>query len=71
MEHLKSFASDMGGTQTFEAIKATIEQRFSDLPLEVILLTDGDIWSQDQLFKYVNEQVEVSKGRIRVFTLVS
>jgi hypothetical protein len=59
----------MGGTETFKAIKATIERRFTDLPLEIILLTDGDIWQQEELFAYVNQQVAKTKGNIRVFPL--
>ncbi|PVH79282.1 hypothetical protein DL98DRAFT_420708 [Cadophora sp. DSE1049] len=67
--HVQTFRADMGGTQTFGAIKATIEGRWSDLPLEVILLTDGDIQSQNHLFDYVNKQVDESKGKIRIFPL--
>ena len=67
--HVQAFGADMGGTQTFGAIKGTIERRWSDIPLEIILLTDGDIQSQNELFDYVNKQVEESKGKIRVFPL--
>ncbi|KAH8600976.1 von Willebrand factor type A domain-containing protein [Bisporella sp. PMI_857] len=69
LKHIESFSANMGGTETYNAIKATIEQRFGDIPLEVILLTDGDIWNQESLFSYVNEQVAESKGEIRIFTL--
>lgn len=37
--------------------------------LEVILLTDGDIWNQELLFRYINSQVTDSGGKIRVFPL--
>ncbi|MCJ1472234.1 hypothetical protein MMC13_000881 [Lambiella insularis] len=67
--HVQTFSADMGGTQTFAAIKATIDQRFKDIPLEIMLLTDGDIWQQEQLFTYLNEEVEKSQGAIRVFPL--
>ncbi|MCJ1284389.1 hypothetical protein MMC26_003720 [Xylographa opegraphella] len=67
--HLERFAADMGGTETFAAIMATIKRRFRDIPLEIILLTDGDIWQQEDLFTYLNEEVEKSKGGIRVFPL--
>ena len=33
------------------------------------LLTDGDIWRQEELFTYINEQVKESGGKIRVFPL--
>ena len=69
ISHLEGFDANMGGTETFSAMKATIERRFKDIPLEIILLTDGDIWQQADLFKYLNEEVEKSKGDIRVFPL--
>ena len=69
MAHLNTFDANMGGTETHAAIKATIERRFKDIPLEVIVLTDGDIWNQESLFSYINEQVDSAKGNIRVFTL--
>jgi hypothetical protein len=59
----------MGGTETYGAIKATVDRRFHDIPLEIMLLTDGDIWQQGTLFDYVNQQVEQTKGKIRVFPL--
>ena len=67
--HLTTFSANMGGTETFAAVKATIDRRYGDIPLEVILLTDGDIWAQEVFFKYLNEQTESSKGQIRVFPL--
>lgn len=69
IDHISTFDSNYGGTETYGAIKATIERRLTDLPLEIVLLTDGDIWSQEQLFEYVNEQVNKTDGNIRVFPL--
>jgi hypothetical protein len=69
MSYVERFDADFGGTETFGAIKATIERRFTDIPLEVMLLTDGDIWQQDELFRYLNEEVDKSQGKIRVFPL--
>lgn len=69
MAYVGPFAANFGGTETFSAIKATVEQRYTDIPLEVMLLTDGDIWQQDELFRYLNEEVDKSQGNIRVFPL--
>ncbi|KAH6662335.1 von Willebrand domain-containing protein [Halenospora varia] len=68
-QHLTGWSANFGGTETFQAVKATIDRRFTDLALEVMLLTDGDIWQQQELFSYIDEQVESSKGKIRVFPL--
>jgi hypothetical protein len=67
--HVETFNANMGGTETFNAIKSTIEKRFSDLPLEIMLLTDGDIWRQEELFTYINQEVKGTNGNIRVFPL--
>lgn len=48
-------------------MKACCENRHRDIPTELILLTDGDIWSQEQLFDYLNEQTK--RGDLRVFPI--
>jgi len=68
-KHIETFDANMGGTETMAAIKATIEKRYGDIPLEIMLLTDGDIWDQEALFSYVNKQVRDSGGKIRIFPL--
>lgn len=50
MKHVQSFGADYGGTETYRAIKASIQNRYTDVDCEILLLTDGDIWSQDNLF---------------------
>ena len=69
VNHVEGFGANMGGTETYAAIHATIDRRFGDIPLEVMLLTDGDIWQQEQLFRYLNEETAKSRGNIRVFPL--
>jgi hypothetical protein len=56
LEHLNTFDSDYGGTEMLDPVKATCKNRYGDLPLEVMVLTDGQIWNQDAMFKYINEQ---------------
>lgn len=53
----------------YQPVEATFKQRYTDINLEVFLLTDGEIWDQDKLFGLINEHVEQSKGAVRVFTL--
>ena len=67
--HVENFQADMGGTEIFSALQATIESRYPDLHCEVMLLTDGQIYQQERLFKYLEEQVTVSKGDLRLFSL--
>ena len=67
--YVEGFMSNMGGTETYAALEATIENRWKDIPLEIVLLTDGDIWQHEQLFTYLNRKVTESKGEIRIFPL--
>ncbi|KAK6523433.1 hypothetical protein TWF281_001415 [Arthrobotrys megalospora] len=65
--HVSKFEADMGGTEMYPPVKAAIERRYKDLNLELLLLTDGDIWQRDQLMDYVREQCKAKT--IRMFTL--
>ncbi|KAM7195903.1 von Willebrand factor type A domain containing protein [Naviculisporaceae sp. PSN 640] len=67
--YVDTFRADFGGTEIFNPIQATFEKRYKDMELEVFLLTDGEIWDQDRLFRMVSDNVSKSKGSIRLFTL--
>ncbi|KAL6707276.1 hypothetical protein ACN47E_004264 [Coniothyrium glycines] len=67
--HAGSFQANYGGTEMLDPLKESIERRYKDMPLNVILLTDGEIWDQDALFSYLNEAITESKEPIRMFTL--
>ncbi|KAK0390535.1 hypothetical protein NLU13_0039 [Sarocladium strictum] len=69
LEHVDTFAADFGGTEIYEPMKETFARRFKDIELEAILLTDGEIWDQDNLFELIKTEVASSSGAIRVFTL--
>lgn len=62
--------AEYGGTEMLQPITAAFENRLGgDVPLEVMLLTDGAIWAEDALFAYVNEQIRCEKVDARVFAL--
>ena len=56
LSHLQSFSADYGGTEMLEPVKAACKNRYKDMPLEVMVLTDGQIWNQDDMFSFINEQ---------------
>ena len=64
---VNKFNANLGGTETLKAVQATIERRLKGISTELILLTDGDIWQQDQMFEYIRE--EAKAGDIRVFPI--
>ncbi|ETN43541.1 uncharacterized protein HMPREF1541_02700 [Cyphellophora europaea CBS 101466] len=59
LKHVGTFDANYGGTKILEPIKRTCEQRYKDMPLEVMLLTDGQINNQQALFDFINEQQNV------------
>jgi hypothetical protein len=69
MAHVEKFDANFGGTEMFKPMEATIKQRFKDMSLEIFLVTDGEIWDQQQLFSLLNKEIGEKKAPIRVFTL--
>ncbi|KAJ4293261.1 hypothetical protein N0V90_008543 [Kalmusia sp. IMI 367209] len=67
IRHVSNFQADYGGTETLNAVKACVEARHKEMPTELMLLTDGDIWAQQQIFTYVDEQTK--SDDIRVFPI--
>ena len=66
LDHVKTFRADYGGTEMLAPIKAAVKNHFKDLPLEVMVITDGEIWEQQALFDFINE---ASKDAVRFFSL--
>ncbi|OJD34549.1 von willebrand domain containing protein [Diplodia corticola] len=69
IKHVESFSDDYGGTEIFAPLKATFENRHKDMELEVMLLTDGDVWGHEDIFQYLNQQIHDKNESARVFTL--
>ncbi|KAI4674357.1 uncharacterized protein J4E84_010595 [Alternaria hordeiaustralica] len=67
IRHVEAFGANFGGTETLTAVKACFEARNTELPTELMLLTDGDIWAQDQLFDYISKNTK--NGNVRVFPI--
>lgn len=69
IKFIGTFRADYGGTEILLPVKAAFEQMLGDMPLEVMLLTDGEIWGEQMLFDYINAQI-IEKGTdARVFAL--
>ncbi|KAI0972960.1 von Willebrand factor type A domain-containing protein [Xylaria arbuscula] len=65
LTHVDSLGADFGGTEMLAPVEATLSQRYQDPALNVIILTDGSIWYQDELFKTIRE----ASDRSRFFSL--
>ncbi|KAJ5758932.1 hypothetical protein N7520_006088 [Penicillium odoratum] len=60
---VNSIGSDMGGTNMLPAVEATVQNRLKDKDLEVLLLTDGQIHNQQELFQFVRESAKDHTAR--------
>ncbi|KAF9427447.1 hypothetical protein BGZ76_002332, partial [Entomortierella beljakovae] len=69
MEYVNKISANMGGTEMFQPIKETFVNRYRDISLEVMLITDGEVWDQSSLLQFINSEVIDSKAPIRIFTL--
>ncbi|OQE39221.1 hypothetical protein PENCOP_c007G00549 [Penicillium coprophilum] len=57
----------MGGTEMLQAVHATVQNRHNSKHLNVLILTDGQIFDQDCLFDFVRETAADTTARF--FTL--
>ncbi|RLL97204.1 hypothetical protein CFD26_105337 [Aspergillus turcosus] len=56
-------SANMGGTEMQQAVEATVHSRTKDQELEVLILTDGQIWNQQALFKFIRETASDNSAR--------
>ncbi len=66
LKDVESFDWNLGGTEMLRPIKDTIKNRYKDMHLEVVIVTDGEIWNQEELFLFINEATTKS---VRFFSL--
>ncbi|QSS53924.1 von Willebrand domain-containing protein [Histoplasma capsulatum var. duboisii H88] len=67
LKYVDSVSANLGGTEILAPVRATVERRLKDLDLDILLLSDGEIWDQNTLFSYINKAV--SDQPIRLFSL--
>ncbi|KAL8383441.1 hypothetical protein RB595_010574 [Gaeumannomyces hyphopodioides] len=67
--HVDTFDSNYGGTELYNPIDDVFKRRYTDMELEVFVLTDGEVWHQNQLFDMVNDNIAKAQGTARLFTL--
>jgi hypothetical protein len=64
-----TFQAQYGGTEILEPVQVAFEQRLNDMSLEVMLLTDGQTWKEQQLFELIVSHIGKTDAGARVFTL--
>jgi hypothetical protein len=69
LRFVQGFTAGYGGTELLSPVKAAFESHLPDMPLELVVLTDGQIHAESQLFSYVNSQIHEKKVDARCFVL--
>ncbi|KAG9946474.1 hypothetical protein KCU85_g6540, partial [Aureobasidium melanogenum] len=69
LHFVQGFNAGYGGTELLQPIEAAFESHLSDMPLELFVLTDGEIYAESQLFDHVNSQIRGKKLDARCFVL--
>ena len=67
MKFVETVNANMGGTEMERAVEAAVNSRSANKQLEVMILTDGQIWNQDYLFSFVRQSC--ADNQVRFFSL--
>ncbi|KAL7768446.1 hypothetical protein ACKLNR_002747 [Fusarium oxysporum f. sp. zingiberi] len=63
------FESDMGGTAILPALQEICSNMGAYPTMDVIVLTDGQVWSAPETIGFVKSRREISRGAARFFSL--
>lgn len=63
MLFVEDIGANMGGTEMQGAVEAAVGKRLKGKQLEVMILTDGEIWDQDDMFSFVRKSAADNKTR--------
>ncbi|KAF5700264.1 von Willebrand factor type A domain-containing protein [Fusarium mundagurra] len=63
------FAANMGGTEILSALQEICKASGGQRSMDVIVLTDGEVWSAPQTIDFVRSRWLISEGWIRFFSL--
>ncbi|PNY26284.1 von Willebrand factor type A domain-containing protein [Tolypocladium capitatum] len=63
------FAANMGGTDILPALRQIYESRGGYHSMDIIILTDGQVWEPQETIAYVGETRLVMEGLFRCFSL--
>ncbi|XP_024382395.1 uncharacterized protein [Physcomitrium patens] len=71
LRYAQALEADMGGTEMMSAFEEIFEHRRRDVPTQIFLLTDGEIWDVDSLIECIRDakKEEKSDNFVRVFSL--
>ncbi|RYO84285.1 hypothetical protein DL764_009355 [Monosporascus ibericus] len=63
------FRSDMGGTELLPALRAVIAAGSGYQTMDIVTLTDGQVWDLKETLDFVEKTRKLTEGRVRFFCL--
>jgi len=64
-----SFSADMGGTELLPAIQAVVDARDEGRAMDVVVLTDGEVWRLEETISFVQSSRASGNTPVRYFAL--
>ncbi|KAJ6009879.1 von Willebrand factor type A domain protein [Penicillium canescens] len=70
-QHVAAFQANLGGTEILSALQSVLHyhDKRLDVPTNVILLTDGEVWDVDQVIRFAKNTASDRNVNIRFFAL--
>lgn len=65
----EEFKADMGGTEILSALQGAHASRAPGRSMDVIVLTDGEVWRPSETIGFVKEASLLTEGKTRFFSL--
>ncbi|KAI8808465.1 hypothetical protein BJ742DRAFT_808698 [Cladochytrium replicatum] len=59
--HVDKMDANLGGTDIHLALTSAFTGRRKDMPSQIIILTDGEVWNVDQIVSLISKEVESGK----------
>jgi len=66
-DHVVGMDSNMGGTEILGAVVDAMKRRRSGMRTEILILTDGEVWDAEGMFRFISESSQ--DGNVRFFSL--
>jgi len=64
-----NFNATLGGTELLSALQAIVHTTGSFRTVDIMILTDGQVWRLDETISFVRDTRKRTQGRLRVFAL--
>ncbi|RIA95817.1 von Willebrand factor type A domain-containing protein, partial [Glomus cerebriforme] len=65
----RTLTANYGGTEIYQVLKWVFENKRTNLPTAVFLMTDGNVWNVEEISELVKDNVKKYEDNLRLFAL--